>query len=183
MRDLEIARKERLDKAGRLRALLKLDQQEKETTKEMSRKWSMLPPTDRKRITEEEERHKRLEIKEAKENIWKRWRRKEKPDKRLETEQGRADVKEIKLKRIEEALKRINEEKELEKVSQERERERRRKYIEENKVKENDRIIREKQKTEKIQKKKKLELKWEMVRWLTRFLEDKKCDQGEKIRG
>ena len=95
------------------------------------------------------------------------------------TEKGRADVKEIKLKRIEEALKRIKEEKELEKVSQERETERRRKYIEDNKVKENDRIIREKQKTEKIQKKKKLEQKWEMVRWLTRFLEDNKGNWEE----
>ena len=71
----------------------------------------MLPLVERKRISEEEETLKRMEIKEAKENIWKRWRRKEKPDRRLDTEKRGASVKEI----IEEALKRIQEEKELEK--------------------------------------------------------------------
>ena len=63
---------------------------EKKEAKEISRKWSQIPAADRKRIRDEAERLQRLEIKDAKENIWKRWRRKEKPGRRLETEKGRA---------------------------------------------------------------------------------------------
>ena len=63
----------------------------------MSRKWSLTPAADRKRIRDEEEGLKRPDKIKAREIIWKRWRRKEKPGRRLETEKGRAEIKEMKL--------------------------------------------------------------------------------------
>ena len=174
LKELETARIERKAKAEKLKELFRMNHKEKEFVNTIHKKWNELPEKERKRLAEEEDKIRRLEIKEAKENIWKRWRKKEKPDKRMETEKGRKEMMEIKLRRIEEALEKIKEEKELEKISMEREKERRRKYVEEKKIKENERIIKEKQKTEKLKKKKQLEQKWEMVRWLTRFIDENK---------
>ena len=64
LRDLEIARQERLERADKKKALLKLKMKEKEQAEEMSRKW--LPAADRKRIRDEEERLKYLEKVEEK---------------------------------------------------------------------------------------------------------------------
>ena len=62
-----------------------MNHKEKEFANTMQKNWNGLPENERKRQTEEEDKIRRLEIKEARENIWKRWRRKEKPDKTMET--------------------------------------------------------------------------------------------------
>ena len=98
------ARKEKKAKAEKLKEHFRMNHKEKEFANTMQKKWNGLPENERKRQAEEEDKIRRLEIKEARENIWKRWRRKEKPDKTMETEKGRKKMMELKFKRIEEAL-------------------------------------------------------------------------------
>ena len=61
-------------------------------------------------MLEEEEKEKRLELKEVKKNVWKKWRGKgEKKDKRLENPKSRKKLMELRLERIENALTRVKE--------------------------------------------------------------------------
>ena len=72
----------------------KQQHQEKLVQKNITEAFNKLPETAKKRMLEEEEKEKRLELKEAKENIWKRWRGKKdvKKDKRLENRTSRKDL-------------------------------------------------------------------------------------------
>ena len=49
-----------------------MNHKEKEFANTMQKKWNGLPENERKRQAEEEDKIRRLEIKEARENIWKR---------------------------------------------------------------------------------------------------------------
>ena len=132
-----------------------------------------LPEKERNELKDEEIKVKRLELKEAKENVWKKWRnKKEKNDKQIEKNKTKTEILELKLDKIEKALEKIREEKENEREKLKREMARRRKYVEENKLKENERIIKEKNKKEKIQKKHQLEKHWELMRWICTFIEN-----------
>ena len=112
-----------------------------------------------------------MELKEAKQNMWKKWRTKNTPNTR-KLQEPRKEALELNLKLIEKELKKLEEEKTLEKEKYERESKRREDYIREKRLKENERIIKLKDKNEKIEKKKKLEKRWEMMRWVVSFIEE-----------
>ena len=53
---------------------------------------------------------------------------------------------------------------------------------EENKLKENNKIIEAKKKVEKIVKKIALEQKWELLRWVTRYIKENKWEELKILR-
>ena len=69
------ARKEKKSKAEKLKEHFRMNHKEKEFANTMQKKWNGLPENERKKQAEEEDKLRRLEIKEAMENIWRRWRR------------------------------------------------------------------------------------------------------------
>ena len=81
---------------------------------------------------------------------------------------------EIQLGRIEHEVEKHKKEMADREEQERREQERRQQYIIEKKYKENERIEQEKEKRNKIQKKKLLEKHWEMLRWLSAFIEENK---------
>ena len=110
--------------------------------------WKRLPQTRQKVLELEEERERRLLLKEAKEELWKRWRQR-KGRKATNPEAGKKDVA-----KMEERLARI--EKELIEEKRKRDREKEEKIV----------------KMERIEKKRRKEKHWEMLRWLVAFLEE-----------
>ena len=120
-----------------------------------------LPEKNREKLVREEERRRRLELQEAKENIWKKWRGKSKKSKENIEENG---VK--MLERIESMIKQNREEKEEKRKKKEKERD---KEIEDEKEKKAQKVIRK-------EKKKKLEEQWEMLRWITNYVNENELD-------
>ena len=148
--------------------------QENHLKKKIVEQLKLLPENEIKEIENNEKREKRLDLKEAKENIWKKWRKgnKLKAPKPTTT----MDQMEIKLRMIEKSIEKIKKEREDLKERERKEAARRKKFVEEKRQKENEKIEKEKEKQEKIRKKKKLEQHWELIRWLTSFIEEKRED-------
>ena len=139
-----------------------------------------LPTKEREILEMEERRLKRLELQEMKQNILRKWRgRKEKAEeKRNETQEEEIERK---TRRIEEILQRIQEEKRVqdEKISEWKER--RRKLLEEGRKKQEEKERKSIERKTRVEKKEKLEEKWEMLRWTISFIEEHK-DRWESDR-
>ena len=108
---------ERNCKVAKNTRLRKAEKQKLETLKNLQQKkitesWKRLPEHERRRLEKEETRRRKLELRDAKINIWKKWRKKENPKKtepgaRTEEETSRAW-----LDKIEETLEKIRQEEE-----------------------------------------------------------------------
>ena len=118
-----------------------------------------LPRNRRIMLEREMERERRLNLQEAKEEVWKKWRqckgrRKTNPQKNRD--RGNLDEKlkkvEIEVKKYEEELKRMEEEKQ--------------------------------KKDARLERKRRMEKHWEMLRWLIKFMDenDKKWKELKKLR-
>ena len=116
-----------------------------------------LPRNRRILVERETEKERKLLLKEAKEELWKRWRQKKGRINQPKLKNGEEDL-EKKLKRIEEEVS---------------------KYKEEMKTKETE----EKTRRERLEKKKQKEKHWEMLRWVVNFIDENRNHwEGEKIR-
>ena len=100
--------KRKLEEKNRRLELAKVQKEETLKTikqKKITEAWKKLPEVERNRYIEEEEKRKRLELKEMKSNIWKKWRGKEKK----QDEKAKKNDKEIELKleKLEEIIEKI----------------------------------------------------------------------------
>ena len=153
------------------------------TEKKILTNLKLLPNTRKVALENEQQRTNRIMIKEAKENMWKRWRGKV-PMSRKNTNLSEQERLEEKLSRIEREIESWRNEEKDRKEQEERELQRREKYIEEKKEKENTRIIKEKAKKEKLKRKKELEKHWEILRWLIEFIDENKeqWEENDNVR-
>jgi hypothetical protein len=94
---------------------------------------------------QEEDKRRRLEIREAKLNIWKRWR-KATEKKKTETAKKDKPLQEKWLEKLEETIQRINRENEERKLAREILEEKRKKLANENKKKQEEIMIKEEDK-------------------------------------
>ena len=124
----------------------KIEWKKKQTQQKITSTLKLLPKPKQILLEKEEERRKRILLKEAKEELWKRWRqRKGRETKVLKPlEEG-----ENRLKRIEEEL--LNHKKELE-------------------MKRKEEDARRERKTKQAEKTR----RWEMLRWIVQFIEENK---------
>jgi hypothetical protein len=151
---------------------------EKMTQKKLTESWKQLPDIERKNLLLEEERKRRFELREIKINIWKKWRGKEEKSKKKGKENQVENMTKT-IERIDEILEIVKRENEDRKVAQEREIERRKTIMKEKNKKEMERKIKESEKIERKKRKKIMEEKWEMIRWVTDYI-DINTDRWEK---
>ena len=125
-----------------------------------------LPERERAQAQAEETKQRRMELREAKVNIWKKWRGKEMPT----PPQDQASMKDSRLTRMEEIINRMRREVEKRKEVEILENAKRQKLLEDKKTRQ-EKIMRQAQeKKQKIAKKRMLEERWEMVRWITTYI-------------
>ena len=132
-RKLELARIQKEETLTRLRQ------------KKISETWNLLPETARRKSLAEEEKRRRLELRETKVNIWKKWRRREDknptPSKKESTKQRE---EENWLEGLEETLARIRQGVEKRNAAKIEEARRRNTLLEDKKVRQ-EQILRENQ--------------------------------------
>ena len=139
-----------------------------------------LPGKEREIIQMEERRMKRLDLQEIKQNIWRKWRGKggSIEEKRKETEEEKIERQTIK---IEKTLKRLKDEKKAQDQKFSEWKERRKRLLEEGRKQQEESERKSRNRKIRIDKKAKMEEKWEMLRWTIRFIDDNK-DRWERER-
>ena len=147
----ELERHDKLKKAGKkkIETLEKLKVKEKQT--KITEMLAELPDNRRKMLEIRLEKERILDLKEAKERLWKKWRyskgKKDLYQKIKKDKNETPESLENKLRKIEQEIE--NYKKELETIKKEKER-----------------------KETKINKKKKKQEHWEMMKWLVQFIEE-----------
>ena len=162
----EVSKKqERLRKVSRK----KEEMREKLTQKKLTESWLKIPEREREKFRSEEERKKRLEIKEVKENLW-RWRAKKK-ETASKGKKEKMDEMEDKISRLEVIIEKVKfEDRHREIRREEAKKQRDRKRSEWMKKEEETRRLDEKKK-ERLLMKKRMEERWEMIRWVSQYIE------------
>jgi hypothetical protein len=130
-----------------------------------------LPEHERRYLLKQEETRRRFELREAKINIWKKWRRK-KQENQQEIQEEDKKKSTIWLEKLEETLARMKKETHGRSAAKEMELERRKKLMDERKERQDDMLRQEQEKRERKIKKKMLEERWEMTRWITRYIDE-----------
>ena len=160
----EKRKKERFGKIGKK----KLEMKEKLIQKKLAETWLRLPEKEKVKFRNEEEKRRRLEMKTSRENLWK-WRGK--MSKHMEKDPEMVEKLEEKINDLEEILERVvKENKEVEKRAVA---ERIRREEAKGKRMRKEEALRKSQeeKRERLKVRRKLEERWEMIRWLTKYIE------------
>ena len=163
----ESQRAEKRGKAARKKEEFK----EKMLKRKITERWAQLPEKEKKKFRQDEEKKKNIEMEEMRENLWK-WRRKNEALKNPVKKKTSSEEMEEKIEKIEEAIEKVREEsKRREKVREEKKKEReklelkREKWIEE-------KLRMEDERKERLKLQKKLKEVWDMMRWVTEYLEE-----------
>ena len=175
-RQKEEKKRERLNKVAEKKETLKQNLLQRKITDSLKK----LPPKEREKYGRDEERKRKIELKEVKENIWKKWRNpagKEQHAKQQLEKNENIENLESKLSRIDEIIEKVKQEENERKERQAKENERRRRKMKEMEKEHAQRVRREEEKMQRKEKKRLLEEKWAMVKWLTEYIEKK---TGEK---
>ena len=159
-REAALEREERLLIGRQKGSLAKEKHEKKEKQEKITKTLNKLPENRRKLVKAQLEKERRIEIKEAREEIWKKYRQnkgKKGTDPRKKSTINLSDENlDRKLEKIECEVKKI-----------EKEREERQKAA--------------KEKEDRIERKKRLEKKWEMLRWVVQYIDTNK-DRWERER-
>ena len=119
-----------------------------------------MPERERAQAQAEETKQRRMELREAKVNIWKKWRGKEMPA----PTQDQASLRDSRLARMEDIVNRMRTEVEKRKEIQIIEDSRRHKLLEDKKIRQENIMRQAEEKKDQIAKKRMLEERWKMVR-------------------
>jgi hypothetical protein len=140
--------------------------------KKITESWNRLPEHEKRRLEKEEARRRKLELRDAKINIWKKWRRK---DKAKETEPGTKPEEEANrewLNKIEETLEKIRQEEESRMEARRINEQRRNDLLAERKQKQEEILRKEQEKKDRKIKQNTLYKRWEMMRWVTKYIDE-----------
>ena len=130
-RRLEIAKIQKEETLQRLRQ------------KKIKETWNKLPECEKRNLIKQEEKKRLMELRQMKVNIWRKWRRKDEKEKKIE-EKNQSDREETWLEKLEDTVERMRQESEKRKSALEQEEKMRRKLIEENKLRQ-EKLLRESQ--------------------------------------
>ena len=170
-REIEKKKLERLQLANTKKENLKNKIEKRKLEEDIEMEKKKLPINVRKEIERKESREKRLEIQETKKSLWQlrhKSKKYEVKSKRVEKLDEIEDLKE-KLKEIKNVVEKIRDE---EKQVENQRKERVEKIEKEKEKKKAEKLRKEAQRKEKLEKAKLLGKRWEMLRWLTRFLKE-----------
>jgi hypothetical protein len=166
----EEERKEQKSKADEKKRDIHEKENQKGVQMKITESLKRLPENERELFMREEGQRKRVELKEVRENLWRKWRG---------AGEGKILERKKNIDELNEQLRRLEERTENWKKQEEKNRRLREKrerelaeIVEERKKRqmENDKRNEEKRMRKETQKKK--EEKWEMIRWLTKFIEE-----------
>ena len=155
------------------RRKLKLAEKQKQATltricqAKITETWGRLPKDQQKILQAEEATRRRFELREAKSNVWKKWRKKK--DKNQPEEQGSQDESRRRsqeqawLEKLEDTLKRLKREKIEKRATRETHKNTRRKLLAEKKFRQEEILRQEQEKLDRKIKKKMLEERWTMM--------------------
>ena len=130
-----------------------------------------LPEHEQRKLLAKETKSRRMELREVKINIWKKWRKAGKNTQTI-TENAKGPMEDKWLGKLEETLARMRSEVEKRRSAKLIEEKRRTKLLQDNKIKQEN-ILREGQeKADKKIKKKMLEERWAMTKWITAYIEE-----------
>ena len=145
-----------------------MEAQQKEKQRKITESWKRLPEFEKRQLKEEETRRRRLELRDAKINIWKRWRRKEEePRTRTKDEENRDW-----LEKIEKTLEKIRKEEESKKEARRVNKERRDALLAEQKMRQEEILRKEQESKERKIRQNTLQKRWEMMRWVTKYIDE-----------
>ena len=180
-RDLEEKRKgeeerktDRLEKCNREKEKL----QKKIIEEKISAALSSLPREERERYIAEEEKEKRIEMKNIKENIWKKWRNRREENRQKSGEERdfeKAD-KSHRLEKLEKIIQRLKSEELEREEMRERNRERKRAWRKEKEKEESKMLVRELERAERREKKKQIEDRWALMKWVTKYIDENEAN-------
>jgi hypothetical protein len=157
-RRLELARIQKEE------TLMKVKQQKITST------WKLLPEHEKKKFLLEEETRRRMELREAKINLWKKWRH---PNNHKQQEYEKTiQPGDRLLERLEQNIERMKKEVERRNESMAKAEERRKQLIAERKMKQEQLLRQEQEKQDKKVKKKMIEERWKMMKWLTKYIDE-----------
>ena len=177
-RTWKINKEDRQDELKKNIRLIKVAEKKEEMRKNLIQKkltecWLQLPEKEKHKFRGEEERRKRLELKEVKENLWKwRTRQDKKNGSKRKDQKGRTEHMEDNIMRLEDIIERVKEEDRKRQLKKEEERKEREKRTTERKKRDEDRRLEEEKKNERIRTKKRMEERWEMIRWVSKYIEE-----------
>ena len=170
----EREKRERMEKIKRKKIEIE-SKKKQQTLLDMMKK---LPHKEREVIEIEERKFKKLELQEMKTNLWRKWR-----GRKVEQEEGEMENDyERKMRKIETTLQKMEEEKETQEERKREWQKRRRKMMEEGREKQAIAEKKAREKRERIEKKSQLEKKWEMLRWITNYIDSQKDRWDEEAR-
>ena len=178
-RDLERKRKERLDIVEKKREKVKEKVQKRKLEEEIRNKMNILPTKEREKIERDEKRKERLDLIETKKSLWK-FRSKEKKevhDTERTSKLNNLETLEEKLMMIEKILEELREEK---RKFTEDQKSRKEKIDKEWREKLKQKYKKEAEKKEQLQKQKMKSQHWEMLRWVTDFINKNQEDWERK---
>ena len=158
----------------------KEDFKRKVVQKKLTQNWLQIPEREKEKFRSEEEKRKRLELKEVKENLW-RWRNK--PEDKVGKKRKMGDRKEKEfgedqLRKIEEIIERVKVEDKIENERREKYQKEKEKIRAERSRNKEKMKVEEEDRRERLRKKRKLEQRWEMTRWIKLYI-DKNSDRWE----
>ena len=178
-RELEMKRKERLQIARKKQDDVRSKVKERKLEKDIAEGLEKLPNKERNKIEAEEQRKKNLDLAETKKQLWKLRSK----SKKFERKDPNID-KLNKLKKLEEKLELINkiikEQREEEIERKKEEVEKKEKINRELKKKAKAKEKRDQEKKERLIKQEMLSRRWEMLRWITNFIDEHKDSWEEE---
>jgi hypothetical protein len=152
--------------------------------KKISESWKMLPEHEKKKFLIEEEKQRRMELRELKVNIWKKWRSGKKKN---DEEKGKnITLEDSRLEKLEEILEKMRAETQKRKDVKLEEEKRREKLLAENKLRQQKMLRQEQEKRDRVAKKRMLEERWEMARWISTYISEneemeRRLGQDDKV--
>ena len=141
--------------------------------KKIEETFKKIPGREKEKIVEEEIRKERLELREVKRNLWKKWRGEKEKEKTH-------DKQTIQLEKLERILEKAKKEEMLSKERLDREEKRRKKALEERNQREREKKLKEISKIERKEKQKQLQEKWLTLRWITTLIDENSDEWDSK---
>ena len=149
------------------------------TQKQIIETWTKLPEHEKKHLQQEETTRRRHELREAKINIWKKWRKADKNREASTKAYPKEDKDKEWLERLEDTLDKLKREDESRKETRTLNEKRRKSLLAEKKTKQEEMLSKDQERKDRKIKQNMLGRRWEMMKWVTKYI-DENSDKWEK---
>ena len=152
--------------------------------KKINETWKLIPEHERRKLLAEEAKNRRMELREFKVNIWKKWRKRSDKITTTNNEKISKPMEDIWLEKLEETVERMRLEVEKRNSAKIIEEKRRNKLLQDKKIRQKKLVREEQDKADRKIRKRMLEERWDMTKWITSYIDENtdKCEKEKKER-